>query len=1201
MSTRMRRVIVKTLGLGLLAALSLAISITGFAQSDNTQISGFIKDQAGGVIANAKVTVKSETKSIERNATTNSEGYFIITTLPPDFYTVTIEASGFKQYQEKGRKLDPNLPTSIEVSLQPGQVTETVTVTASAAQVQTESATVGRLVETKQVEYLQLNGRNPLFLSQLKPGVQGNALGGNSFGLTTGGLNINGGRTQDALITYDGAVGVRTRSNGTSIGVADVESTQEVQILTANYNAEYGRASGGQIRIVTRSGGKAFHGAAYDYLRNAAFNANEWGRNRNTPANQPCSDPQFEKASHCRPNPFRYNQFGYVLSGPVIIPGIDFNKGRDKLFWLWGQEWVRQRRTDNTTQRVATAKMRQGDFSELADPNNPLRVVRFIKDPLLSGNCNASDQTACFKDGGIINKIPANRLSQNGLAFLRAQPDPVPGFFTSAGQNFFQERPLETNQRKDTVSVDFYPTERHAIKYRLSFYNFIETSAFRAGTDRAPQIIDRPNQTTSINWTWTVSPTWISETLIAGSRDQVFISVDTRGNKFQRSQYGINYPYIFQQKEIFDKIPTIDGVDQFVSLDGGPYPASSTGPIYQFSNHWTNIRGNHTIKFGGYFERSGQNDFDQINVSGTPGGTNNQNGRFVFSNATPGGTGVAIGNVALGLFDTYAEIGQRSFTPYRGHMFEWFAQDSWKATPKLRLEYGLRHTIIQPYYSLWGNMVVFDQSLYNPNIAVTQNPLNGFITAGDLRSRYNGLVIPGDGWPAAASGPGRVGIANTGEFNFLFRGAEAEFSKIHKNNFQPRVGIAYAFNEKNVIRAGAGRFYTRLGVSDSVFLGGNPPLQPTVSVSNGSVDNPGGLGGNAFPLVVTTQDPIFKNPEAWTWNATFEREVGFNTLVEVGYVGRRGLHAQRERNINQLPVGTCPANQPGFTGGCPVIPGDAQNRRFNPDALRPFKGFGIIRLTNNDANSIYHGLQVSANRRFTNGFLFGVAYTLSKSSDDGSAQRDVVPNAADVKSLWGPSIYDRRHVMVLNAVYQLPFFKDRSTLAGKLAGGWTISAISQFQTGRPFSITSNDDFAGVGPGSGRQFWVLNGDVTQDNKFSSSATDSNYWFRGNFTRPAPGTFNQQRVRNLIYGPGFQNHNLTLFKEFFLSESHRIQFRVEAYNWLNHPNLGGASGPDAYDFNAGTANGIDINPTSATFGKVTTKGSERQLQFALRYQF
>lgn len=1158
------------------AVLCLAFTSNALAQSDNAVISGFIKDQTGAVVANARVAVTSESRAFERTTQTNAVGYYVISSLPPGNYTVTVEASGFKAYKETGRKLDPNLTTSLDVTLQTGELTEVVTVEASTTQVQTETATVGKLVETKQVEYLQLNGRNPLFLAQLKPGVQGGALGGNSFGLTTGGLNINGGRTQDALITYDGAVGVRTRSNGTSIGAADVEATQEVQILSANYNAEYGRASGGQIRIVTRSGTQDFHGVFYEFMRNAAFNANEWGRNRNTPANQPCSDSRFEKAAHCRPNPFRYNQFGYALSGPIPIPG--YNSDRSKLFWLFGQEWVRRRQTGNTTIRVPTLRMRQGDFSEILQghPNfqPQLQVSRVIRDP---NNCTTPGNPATCQPFAN-NVIPTNRLSPNGLAFLRTAPEPIPGFFTSSGQNFFQERPTTTDQRKDTLSIDYYPNERHQIKYRLSLYNFIDKSAFRAGTDRAPQIIDRPNQTTSVNWTWTLSPNWISETLVAASRDQVFIFVDTEGNRFQRSNYGINFPYIFpERKEIFDKVPTIDGVDQFVSIDGGPYPAQSTGPIYQVTNNWTNIRGNHTIKFGGYFERSGQNDFDQINVAGVPGGTNNQNGRFVFSNATPGGTGVAIGNVALGLFETYAEIGQRSFTPYRGHMFEWFAQDSWKATPKLRLEFGLRHTIIQPYYSLWRNMVVFDERFYDPTLPLTQNPANGFITSGSLQARYNGLVIPGDGFTPAAQG--RVNIVNDPDFAFLFRGVPKQYSDIHKKDFQPRLGVAYGFNDKNVIRAGVGRFLTRLGVSDSVFLGGNPPLQPTVSITRGNADNPGGTAGNAFPLTVTSQDRIFRNPEAWTWNVTYEREIGFDTLLEVGYVGRRGLHAQRERNINQLQLGTVQRN-PGI----------------NVDALRPFRGFGTIRVTNNDANSYYNGLQVGVNRRFTKGFLFGLAYTLSKSSDDGSAQRDVVPNAFDVSNLWGPSTYDRRHVVVINAVYQLPIFRDKDKLMGKLLGGWTISAISQFQTGTPVTIATGDDFAGVGTGSGAQFWLINGDPQLsrgDKKFSQGATaDQNFWFRTTnadgsriFTEPALGTISTQRARGILYNPGFQNHNATLAKEFFITENHKIQFRAEAYNWLNHPNW----------------NGADTNPRSPTFGRVTTKGGNRELQFALRYSF
>ena len=308
---------------------------------------------------------------------------------------------------------------------------------------------------------------------------------------------------------------------------------------------------------------------------------------------------------------------------------------------------------------------------------------------------------------------------------MRALPEPIPGFFGPSGQNFFQDRPRpDRTSSRDTISMDYYPTEKNQL--RFPFYNFITTSSLTrsvaAPTARRQSSTARTRPT--INWVGRSLPNWITETVIAGSRDQVFISVDTEGDTTAAANTGSTTRTSSPEKEIFDKIPTVEW-DAFTGLDGGPYPAQSTGPIYQIYQNWTNIRGNHTIKFGGYFERAGQNDFDQINVAGTPGGTNNQNGRFVFANATPGGTGVALGNAAIGKFETYAELGTRSFTPYRGHMFEWFVQDSWKVTPKLRLEPGVRNTIIQPYYSLWRNMVLFDSKYYDPSSAVTQDPANG--------------------------------------------------------------------------------------------------------------------------------------------------------------------------------------------------------------------------------------------------------------------------------------------------------------------------------------------------------------------------------------------------------------------------------------------------------------------------------------------
>ncbi|MGH9659885.1 MAG: TonB-dependent receptor, partial [Bryobacteraceae bacterium] len=455
--------------------------------------------------------------------------------------------------------------------------------------------------------------------------------------------------------------------------------------------------------------------------------------------------------------PFRYNQFGYNVNGPVYLPG-KFNTEKNKLFFLFGQEWIKYRLDTTVTRIVPTLAMRQGNFSELLT-TNPYLSPRPIMDP-------TNNQPFAG------NIIPQNRLSSNGIALLRAYPEPTPGFLQGAN-NWIAAAGAPQNQRKSTISVDFNPTQNHQFRYRAQIYEFNDYSPFDGNFDRVPRTFNRPNRTSSLNYIWTVSPTMVNEFLATASVDRVKIGVDTSSGRFDRSKYGINYPYVFPAgKEIGNRIPTIT-INGFTELSGGPYPASSAGPIYVLADHVTKIHGNHTFKFGISFERSGQNDFDQINVAGVPGGTNNQNGRFVFSDTRAGAptSRTAITNAALGLFDTYAEIGVRSYTPYRGHMYEWFAQDSWKATSRLRLEYGIRHSIIQPYYSLWRNMVIFDPKYYDASRAAVLAPATGFILSGD---RYNGLVIPGDKFPDSAKG--RVPIADSGEFNYLFRGEPKQYS-----------------------------------------------------------------------------------------------------------------------------------------------------------------------------------------------------------------------------------------------------------------------------------------------------------------------------------------------------------------------------------------------------------------------------------------
>jgi hypothetical protein len=1158
------------LAIGVLFCWGLA-----FAQSDLGSISGFVKDPSGAVVPKAQVTVKNEATGTERRANTNESGFYTVTNIPAGMYTVIAEMAGFKKFEARNNKLDPSAALAVDVALTVGASTETVEVAASAQVLQTESATNQALVTRQQIDLLELNGRNPVGLAILAPGARPGNAAGNSFGFSQGPSNFNGSRNPENLITYDGAPATRTRSNGTSLGAADVDSTQEVQILTAAYAAEYGRTSGAQIRILTRSGGQQFHGAAYEYFRNNHLNANTWTRNHtpDIPGLLPNSTVL----------PFQYNQFGFNLGGPFYIPN-KFNRDKSKFFWYWGQEWVRNRFYDSSTWTVPTALMRQGNFSELLTntPPNILGKVVQLKDPN-TGNPIPG------------NIIPSQLLSQNGLGILKAYPvADIPIGSAGGNSNYYVTAKHPQNQRKDTLAVDMNLTDKQRLQFRRNNYTFFEYQPLDGTPTETPKFFNRPNQTNSLDHVWTISATKVNELIATASLDDVYIPVDTP-NFFDRTKAGINYPYIFPQgKLIPTRIPTAN-ITGLNGLTGNPYPSHSSGPIYTVSDSFTWIKGSHTLKFGMYYEKSGENDNDEINVSACPTCTNNQNGQFTFTdtrNNNPQTSGNAIANAAMGLFDSYSELGQRAYTIFRGSSYEPYAQDSWKVSQRLTVNYGVRYTVIVPYKALWGNMIAFDPALYDPTKAVTVK--NGVVIVTPGSDRYNGMVIPGSDWPS--SGKGRFPEATAGVYDYLHRGGTYPdyFSKIRWNQWQPRAGFAYRVNDKTVIRAGGGRFYTRLGVSDSIFLGGNPPFQPTANVTFGSADNPGGTSANSLPLTVTTQSRDFKNPEAWNWNVTVERELPWHSMTTIGYVGRRGLHQQRESNINQ-PTPDVVAAAPAGT---------------NLDDLRPFKGYNSIRESDNVASSRYNSLQVTWNRRFSNGLLFGVVYTYSKSMDDGSNQRDIIPDTYYAHNLWGPSEFDTRHVFIANFLYQLPFFKNNN-LSGKLLGGWQISGLIQYQSGTPFNIGKSNDYVGVGNdgslnGGIGQYWVFNNsslDYQKTMAHNSGNSDANWWVYPfnepncppngagctlKWTQPAKGTFNHQNgIRDMIYNPGFENYNLGLFKDFKIREATGVQFRAEAYDALNHANW----------------NGPGNDPTNlTTFMKVTGKnGDHRELQLSLRFHF
>jgi hypothetical protein len=1148
----------------------LLIASVSHSQTDTGSIGGYVKDPTGRVIPKASVTVKNEGTNVVQTLTTNDAGYYVAPNLQPGNYTVIAEAPGFKRFESRQNKLDSNSALSLDANLTVGNVSDTVEVAASAEVLQTDSSAVQTEVTGKQVDMQELNGRNPLYIAQLLPGLRSGSTMGD-FNFAVGGgvpFNVNGARPQDTDVTFDGAPAVRTRANGAIIGVANVDSTEEIQVMTADYAPEYGRAAGGQIRIVSKSGTRDFHGSLYEYLRNSAMNSNTWSRNLSKLTNVAA--------------PFRYNNFGGTIGGPIWAPGMK-DWFRQKFFFFVAEDWIRYRYEDSTQEAVPTLNMRNGNFSDLLSPNPWYSGSHVIYQP---GTCPSVGAASCAPYPG--NIIPVSQLSPNGIAIINAYPLPTPGF-QNGSSNFIAEAEHPINQRKETINIDIFANEKNRLSGRRTDAAYFEYQPFDQGSGLTGKYFRRPNQTNVASFTSTISPTFINEALVSLSIDDVYIPVNTALAGFNRGTLCapitgscIDFPYILPNgKDIPTKIPTVS-VPNFYGLAGGPYPSHSSGTIWTASDTVTKVWQNHTIKAGISAEYSGENDGDQINVSTVPGGASDQNGNFTFTDARSGlgaTSGIGMANLALGLADTYTEIGPRALTIWRSWMVEGFAQDSWKVSPKLHVEYGLRWTNIQGQHPLWGNADYFDGALYSPTDAVTVNQKTGNVILG-TGNPYDGVVIPGlSSFPSAATG--RVGAATSN----LCDGASCSGlfdpnlpkGYIHTTNtFQPRVGIAYEITPATVVRAGFGSFVTRMVQIDNIFPGGNSPFQPFLTVSNVSVDNPGAslTTGTAAALTMTTLNPNLKPPEAYNWNVTVERKLPLNSVLTVAYVAHRGVHAWQVYDINQAQPGT-------------VVAGT------NVNYVRPYKGFAEIQEEESVVNSTYNAFQLYWTRRFTNGSSFGVSYTLSKSMDNGSNYRDIVPDTYNTSNLWGPSEYDERHVVLINYIYAIPFMKNNKAL-----GGWSIAGTAQFQTGTPCGVGVNNDYADVGEygsfgcGSEGQFWVMNGPVQiHTGAFGGPTGNVNNgapkYFSGSFSAPPAGTFNlQQGVRDSIYGPGFQDWNLSMFKTFVVNDRSNFQFRAEAYDFPNHPNLSAPS----------------FTANSGTFGVITSKsGLIRTLQLSLRFSF
>jgi Carboxypeptidase regulatory-like domain len=1107
------------------------------AQFDNGQISGFVRDASGSIVPGVVVTATNEATRLQREAVSNADGYYVFPSLIVGTYTVSAELQGFSRSTTTGVRLNSASRISVNISLEVGALTEGVEVSA-AADAMVENAMLGRTVTALQVEQMPLSGRNPVFLARLQAGVVGGRLsgfGGTSIG--TGIDSISGGRANDVLVTVDGAIANRTRSTeNTMLGAQHADTVEEIQVLTSNYSAEYGRASSGIVRMVTRSGTSQFHGTLNYLLQNDALNSNTWSRNAS-------GDPRLAKAA-----PWKLNQYGGTLGGPITIPGR-FNSDRTKLFFFWGEEQLRRREETTQTLTVPSMAMRRGDFSELLNPANPyFNRARVVTDP----------RTGQPFPGNI---IPADRISVQGRALLGVYPEPTPGFLQGT-LNHIATYPTWQNQRKDTGRIDYRISDQHSLAFRVTHIPYTFNGI--GGSTRFDELNSRPNRTAVGTLTTTLSSTFINELTISGSSDGygVITNDPDCGARCKRSTYGVSYPFLFPLEGKLDpeKLPSLT-VTGLSGLDMGPYPGYWSGYTYVINNNMTKVIGTHTVKWGGTLERSGQDDQIQGTTASAPA-TNNQNGAFRFLDAGhPQATGLSIANVLLGNFNDYSEFGAKPNTPFVATMFDAFVQDSWKASPRLTLEVGVRYSRWPAWRSKLNTLSMFHPDFYDPARAAIVDRAGGFIVSGD---RYNGIVMPGD----APLDDALTEFPFLRNFTGMYHGLPDGLAPTQQGIgvVQPRFGMAYSINEKTSVRAGVGKFVNRTGINRDLAQGGQPPFMEQFTVINGSADAPGGAQRRDFPFTVSAQDPVLKHPMAFVGNITLQRQLPASMSLEVSYVGRRGYNNQRKRNINELPPGTVQAN-PGI----------------NPNALRPYRGLGIIGLAENSGRTRYDAMQISANRRMSAGLQVGVGYTWSKNMDNGSSETELLPYANDSSSYWGISDLDRTHVLMISYMYE-PSVNSGSRLTRAILGGWSFSGINQIQSGSPFSVRQNVDYAGIGPGSGNQFWNQIGDPMDVTRTSFSGTSAVWFNPAAFAAPAAGTFGVQ-ARNALRNPGFWEWNLSVRRRIPVVKDHTFDFRWDAFNVMNATTLGGANS----------------NPTSGSFGLVTSKTGNRTMQLVLQYRW
>ena len=1123
--------------ISLLGVALLAFEITALGQT--AQVTGRISDASGAVVPGAQISVTNQANGFKRDTVTNDEGYYTIPLLQPGIYEVSVRKDGFKPVIQSGVTLQVEQVARLDFKLDPGAVTEAINVAADSPLLEKENSTLGTVVDNKRVTELPLLGRNPYSLVNLLPGARApqslNGLPVDMF--TTQFVSINGARANQNEFMLDGATNTNPAWSGPTI-FPGADSVQEFKVITNNYGAEYGRAAGGVFNVVTKSGTNGFHGSLYEFLRNDALNANEFFANR---------------AQQTKP-PFRYNQYGFTLGGPISLPKSVFGplggyEGKNRTFFFTNYEGVRQRQAVTFVGNVPTALEREGDFTQT---RNAAGQVITIYNPLTT-RPNPAQPGAFIRDPFPGNKILASQIDPVAKSMLQFVPLPN----TTGANNFTTPSSQRIDKDIFTVKIDHQISEKQRISGRYSFDDSPWNRPIIYGNigspSNGPQTFGRKGVV--LDDTYTFSPSLLGSFKYSFNR-----LVNTRlplSLGYDLTQLG--FPASFASALQFPSIPVINvagltNSSTIPNVGSGLLLGASDYILFGLDTHtWagtmTKTVGSHIPKWGGEFRLIRNNQTQRGDAANT----------FAFTSAFTQGPNPAVasavaGNATASYLAGTPNTGQISLIPsvaLQNMTWALFVQDDFKVTPKLTVNMGVRYDYEGPRTERYNQLANFDFDATPP------------------------LTAPGLNLKGALAFVG-VGDNERGQWN------------PERNNFAPRIGFAWSVSDKTVLRGGFGLFYapyvvgtgtglTPFGLAgfsaNTTFVssldGVTPinflrnPYPQGLRVPTGSSLGAGTLLGENIAFV----DRNIRMPYSEQWNLNVQREVPGNVLFEVAYVGSRGVKLNSDRELNQLPDSALALGNalrdlvPNPFFGQITSGALSANRISRAQLLRPFPHFLSVVETNATwGASSYHSLQVKAERRFRDGFSLLVSYSFSKLIDDvtGAFAGEAISgtlfqNFNNLRAERSISALDVPQRLVTSFIWELPFGPGKKYLskgfASKLLGGWQADGIVTISDGNILGITAQNNQTFSQGGNQRPNWTgvdpTLSDPTIDKWFDTSV----------FSQPVQYAFgNAPRTISSLRSDGVRNIDFSVIKNTKIGERVNTQFRAEFFNAFNTPRFG-----------------------------------------------